>query len=433
MRIAQTTPAPIQAPDLETILDVTGGGRRWAPYRRWLAPLLVVLALLAGAYTWSRWSNQPVSPVYRTEVIARGDLTVSVSATGNVQPTNQVDVGSELSGIVDKVLVEENDRVRRNQVLALLDASKLEDTIAKSRGALAQAQAQVQQAAATAHEKQLAYDRLKGIASLSHGGIPSKSDLDAAAADLQRAVAGQAVAQAAVVQAGAQLRSDRTNLDKASLRSPIDGVVLARKIEPGQTVAASLQAPVLFTLAEDLAQMQIEVDVDEADVGQVHEGQQATFTVDAYPARRYPARIARVDYGSQVKQEVVSYLTVLTVDNDDLSLRPGMTATAEIVTQEVKDALLVPASALRFAPPETSAPGTTTGGGLTSMLVPHLPRAATQGKPAAVASRVFVLRDGQPVAVAVKTGASDGRFTQILDGALEPGQPVVTELAGAVR
>ncbi|HEY3460611.1 MAG TPA: efflux RND transporter periplasmic adaptor subunit, partial [Casimicrobiaceae bacterium] len=251
-------------------------------------------------------------------------------------------------------------------------------------------------------------------------------------AALQRAIADEAAARANVEQASATLRSDETNLSKASIRSPINGVVLTRKVEPGQTVAASLQAPILFTLAEDLSQMEIHVDVDEADVGQVRDEQEATFTVDAYPNRHYPARISRVDYGSQVKADVVSYMTVLTVNNDDLSLRPGMTATAEITTQQVKNAVLVPMAALRFTPPDTTAQANTSGGGLTSMLVPHMPRPAPT-KSAGALQRVWVLRDGQPVAVSVKTGAMDGRRAQILEGDLQPGQAVITELASAAK
>ena len=428
-------PAGLRAEELNRILGAaTGAGRvtrRW----RWLVAA-AALALLALAYAWVRSGAPQAAPAYRTEFVQRGDLTVTVSATGNVQPTNQVDVGSELSGIVDSVTVEENNRVRRGQVLAQLDVSRLRDQIAKSQGAVVAAKAQVDQTVATVKEKRLAFDRLKGIAALSHGAIPSKADLDTADAALQRAIADEAAARANVVQASAVLRSDETNLTKASIRSPIDGVVLTRKVEPGQTVAASLQAPVLFTLAEDLKQMQIQVDVDEADVGQVEEGQDATFTVDAYPSRKYPARISRVDYGSQVKDGVVSYLTILSVNNDDLSLRPGMTATAEITALKVRNALLVPSSALRFTPPDTAAAGAApkSSGGITSLLVPRMPRSASP-KPGAAAGvqRVWILRDGQPAAVPVKAGATDGRMTQIIEGELHPGVAVITELTGSGR
>jgi HlyD family secretion protein len=417
--------------DLNKILGPAPGRNRAAA--RWLAAAGVLIVLAITSYVLLRSAQQPSAPTYRTEIVQRGDLTVTVSATGNVQPTNQVDVGSELSGIVESVFVEENIHVKRGQVLAQLDVSRLKDQIAKSQGALAAAKAQVDQTVATAKEKRLAFERLKGVAALSHGGIPSKADLDTADAAWQRAVADEAAARANVIQASATLRSDETSFSKASIRSPIDGVVLTRKVEPGQTVAASLQAPVLFTLAENLTQMQIEVDVDEADVGQVRDNQEATFTVDAYPSRKYPARISRVDYGSQVKDGVVSYLTILAVNNDDLSLRPGMTATAEITTAQVRDALLVPSGALRFTPPETAATASKSSGGITSMLLPRMPRSAPKSASVTGMQRVWILRSGQATAVNVKVGATDGRQTQIFDGDLEAGMTVITELAGSAR
>jgi HlyD family secretion protein len=225
------------------------------------------------------------------------------------------------------------------------------------------------------------------------------------------------------------LRSDATNLYKASIRSPIDGVVLTRKVEPGQTVAASFQAPVLFTIAEDLAQMELQVDVDEADVGQVQIGQQATFTVDAWPGRKYAARITRVGFGSQEKDGVISYLTVLEVGNDDLSLRPGMTGTAEITTLVRENALLVPNAALRFSPPKAGAPEKKSGGSVVGALMPRPPAPAKKQRyqPSEGPQRVWVLRDGKPAAIEVKAGATNGKVTEILGGELEAGMEVITE------
>jgi HlyD family secretion protein len=235
-----------------------------------------------------------------------------------------------------------------------------------------------------------------------------------------------------VEQARASLSSAETSLAKASIRSPIDGIVLAREVEPGQTVAASFQAPVLFTLAEDLSQMELQVDVDEADVGQVREGQAASFTVDAYPNRRYPALIKRVSYGSQTKDNVVSYKTLLSVANDDLSLRPGMTATAEITTVKRDGVLLVPNAALRFTPPVTASQPQRS---LVSRLLPRppgpAPRPANGSNGKNGAQRVFVLRDGQPVAVPVTVGPTDGRLTEVTGGELQPGMAVITESVGA--
>ena len=417
---------------LHTIL-ATSGRSRAARLWRWAAAG-VLFALVVAAYVVLRPGHEQQAPLYKTELVQRGDLTVTVSATGNVQPTNEVDVGSELSGIIESVLVEENDRVKRGQVLAQLDVSRLRDQIAKSHGALTAAQALVSQTQATVKEKRVNLERLQGVATRSNGAV-SKSDIDAADAGLQRAVADEASAHAAVVQASATLRSDETNLAKASIRSPIDGVVPARKIEPGQTVAASLQAPVLFTLAENLSQMELHVDVDEADVGQVHDGQEATFTVDAYPNRKYPARISRVDFGSQVKDGVVSYLTILSVNNDDLSLRPGMTVTAEITAAQVHDALLVPSAALRFSPESTPQVAAKSSGGIVSRLLPRFSSAPSPKSAAALsgAQRVWVLRDNRPVAVSVSAGVTDGRLTQITGGELQAAMAVITELASAAQ
>jgi HlyD family secretion protein len=389
-----------------------------------------LLALVAA-----RAGRRDTGPRFQTEPVNRGDLTVTVSATGNIQPTNQVDVGSEVSGLVESVFVDDNDHVTKGQILARLDVSKLQDQVVNSRAALTAAEARVLQAVATVKESQANLARLRQVAELSGGKVPSKSELETAEATTDRAVADEASARAAVEQARAALSSATISLAKASIRSPINGVVLTREIEPGQTVAASFQAPVLFTLAEDLSQMELQVDVDEADVGQVREGQSATFTVDAYPNRKYPARIRRVGYGSQITDNVVTYKALLTVDNSDLSLRPGMTATAEIITLQRHDVLLVPNAALRFTPPLAVAAGASSGS-LVSRLLPRPPRFARLARPANGngkngQSKVWVLRDRQPEAIAVTVGATDGRSTEVKSGALQAGSEVITDSAGA--
>lgn len=397
---------------------------------RWMA-LAIFTALVAAVAWYLLRPGQSAGPGYETRPVGRGDLVVTVAATGTLQPINQVDVGSELSGTIETVLVDDNSWVEKGQVLARLDVAKLEDQIANSRAALAVAEANVREAEATRVEAETSLARLREVYKLSAGKVPSKAEIETAEAALARAAASLASTRAGVVQAQAVLRTNETNLDKATIRSPIRGIVLLRQVEPGQTVAASLQAPVLFTLAEDLARMELQVKVDEADVGQVREGQSAVFTVDAYPDRRYPALITRVSYGATMTDNVVTYLTVLRVDNEDLSLRPGMTASAEITTAELHDVLLVPNAALRFSPPRNSAPGRQ---GLVASLLPRRPRQEktvrlTEG--GAQSRQVWVLQQGQAVRIEVKTGATDGRMTEVVAGDLQVGMPVIVGTSAA--
>ncbi len=420
---------PSQDAALKQLIETRQGrllSNRWL----WLAGALIAIAV--ALLLFLRFGKEEAGPGYVTEPAVSGTLVVKVSATGNLEPTNKVDVGSELSGIVDKVFVDDNARVEKGEVLAILDISKLRDAVTKSRANLAAAKAQVLQAEATAAETRANLIRYRQVSALSGGKVPSKSEMDTAEANLKRAEAGVASARAGVSQARADLQSDETNLAKASIRSPINGVVLKRSVEPGQTVAASFQAPVLFTLAEDLTKMELQVDVDEADVGQVKVGQKATFTVDAWPGRQYSAVITRVSYGSQEEDGVISYLTVLEVKNEDISLRPGMTGTAEIITLTRHKALLVPNAALRFTPPAAAAVPEKSQGSVLGALMPRPPQqekkaAATSGNDA---SRVWILRSGVPVPIEVRTGATNGRFTEITGGELKAGMAVITETRG---
>lgn len=428
MKPTEQTPAGGSS-GLQQLIAARSAPGRLHRWRWWLAGGLVLI-ILASLLLW-RSGREPAPLRYTTAAAETGTLVVKVSATGNLQPTNQVEVGSELSGIVDQVLVDDNDPVKKGQLLARLDISKLSDAVTRSRANLAAAEAEVLQARATVAEARAALERYRRVAQLSGGKVPSQNEMDIAEATLKRAEANEAGALAGVTQARASLQSDETNLGKAEIRSPINGVVLARAVEPGQTVAASFQAPVLFTLAEDLTKMELQVDVDEADVAQVQAGQSASFTVDAWPGRRYTAVLTRVGYGAQQKEGVISYRTILAVANDDLSLRPGMTGTAEITTLTREGALLVPNAALRFVPPAPEAAEKKNSRSVTSYLFPRPPRSAPKAKAQLPegSPRVWVLRDGQPVAVEVQVGASNGKLSEILGGALQPGMEVITEAA----
>jgi len=284
---------------------------------------------------------------------------------------------------------------------------------------------------------------LQEVYRLSGGKVPSATELDTGRAEAARGRAGVRSAQAAVAQARAQLSSDRTQFDRASVKSPVNGVVLSRQIEPGQTVAASFNAPVLFTIAEDLSQMRLEVKVDEADVGQVAAGQRATFSVDAFPGRTFPAQIERVDVGANSGTTsgsstttaaasstgtVVAYTARLTVANPDFTLRPGMTATADIVTTERRNVLLVPNAALRFTP---AAGGVKKGGGVTDVLIPRRGRGGDAGRSATIGrgsvQAIYVLdADEQPQRIAVTVGDSNGTVTQVSGQGLTAGMRVIT-------
>ncbi|MBK1719854.1 efflux RND transporter periplasmic adaptor subunit [Thiocystis violacea] len=395
--------------------------RRW-PW--WLA--LVTIGLILGGFLW-REEGQGERIDFKTAEIRRGDLRVEVTATGRLQPVTQVDVGTEVSGTIQTVEADFNDRVARGQVLARLDPDQSLAKERQSAAALALARAQVDEAQATADETASKRRRTRDLITKR---LVSPEDLDTAEAAADRATALLAVARAKVDQAQAQLDADRRTLDKTVIRSPIDGIVLMRDVEPGQTVAASLQTPVLFTLAENLTQMELKVDVDEADVGQVIEGQRAVFTVDAYPRRTFPATITQVRFAPETINGVVTFGALLAVDNADLSLRPGMTATADILVREETDLLLAPNAALRFSPPKPQAEKSKAN--LLGMLLPRFP-GGSRSRPAAGAAnakgaRVWILRDGEPVAVEVETGLTDGAMTQILGDAPAPGTQVLVDL-----
>ena len=454
--------------DVQELLG-DGLARRW-----WQNPTVwigaVAIAGAAGGYLF--WQNQKAAnakPVYVSQVVQRGNLSITVAANGTLQPTRTVNIGSELSGTVRSVLVDVNDAVKKGQVLVELDPDKLNAQLDRSKASVLSAQARLQQSQATLKEARSSFARLEEVHRISGGKVPSAAEMDSGRASVERAIADEAAAQASVADSRAALNTEQTNLSKAAIKSPIDGVILTRTVDPGNAVAASLQAVTLFTVAEDLKRLRLQVSVDEADIGQVQVGQRASFTVSAHPSRTYPAKVTRVDFGSTKTDNVVTYLAMLEVRNEDLSLRPGMTASATIRSNERNDVLLVPNAALRFTPvgmkapaapgaggPGAGAEGRPAGGpdgergprpqggasggssgGIMGQLMPQRMRSTrgvggSQALGAGQTRYVWVLEGETPVAVQVKTGISDGRMTEVESDKLAEGAQIITDQRSGV-
>ncbi|ABA80979.1 efflux RND transporter periplasmic adaptor subunit [Rhodobacter sphaeroides] len=413
-------PMTDRSDDLARILDRRRRGRRW------LWPLLALGLLAGGGLLWASRQGAEPALAYVTEPVERGGLVVTVMATGTVQPTTQVEVSSELSGTLAAVEVDYNDEVAVGQPLARLDDTRLKAQVANAEASLEAAEGRLEQARATALE---AAENYRSRSALDQRGVAAHLDLVATEAAHKRAESEVKIAEADRTLAAANLEVQRVDLAKAVIRSPIRGIVLDRAAEAGQIVASSLNTPVLFTLAEDLTRMELRVDIDEADIGRVRVGNRASFKVDAYPGRSFKAEIVQVRYAPETTDGVVTYKAVLSVDNGERLLRPGMTATATITVAEVEGALLVPNAALRFAPPAVAQPGSSggnRGGGLLGLIMPRAPGPMSEAD-ATSGPTVWVLRDGEPDRVAVETGETDGRRTEIRGGALEEGAPVITD------
>jgi HlyD family secretion protein len=434
------TSNPAEQPSVDEFLGTKPQPRWRRTMKYWLPGIGVVLLILAIA----QCTAEPPPPDYITEAAEQQSLSLSVTATGNLRPTNQVEVGAEVTGPVDSVTVDVNDRVTKGQVIAVINTEIIDQQIAQSRANLNAARAALAQAQATIDIDNVQLARLQEVRRLSGGRVPSQIELEQAEAAVARDRAAVASARANIQAAQALLNGNLTTRSRAVIRAPVNGVVLARRIEPGQTVVAAFNTVTLFVIAEDLSQMQLRVSIDEADVGQVKAGQAATFTVDAYPGRRFPARLQRIDLASANTVQgqtgtatagaggsVVSYEARLEVQNPDGLLRPGMTATATIATQNTGSALLVPNAALRFRPDAKDEGG---GGGVFQPQIglEDQKQQATIGEGSR--QQVQVLQaDGTLKAIEVVTGRSDGRRTVVTSKELKPGMKVVTGIKAAAQ
>lgn len=328
------------------------------PKTAWIALAVLALVLLGFAGWQLMKAKEPKDP-YRTAAVEQGPITKSVSASGTLQALVTVEVGSQISGQITKVLVDFNDQVKAGQVMAILDPQTYQSRAAQGQADIAAGQAAVRQAQAQAAQTQADYNRKKALVAQ---GIYAPSTLEQSEAAYKTAMASVQAARARVVQSQASLRSTQVDLSRTRIIAPIDGLVVDRQIEPGQTVAASLQAPVLFRIAQDLSKVEVKISVDEADIGQVQEGQEVRFTVDAFPDDNYTGIVTQVRKQPVTEQNVVAYTVMAEADNPRGKLLPGMTANADIVILQKPDVMKVPAAALRWTPPSATAQPARAGG-----------------------------------------------------------------------
>ncbi len=407
--------------------------RKHSPNSKWwkLTGTVVVLAVLAGVWYFGFTSNDGKAN-YRTAELQRGDLEVTVTANGTLNPVRTVSIGSELSGIVRKVNVDVNSQVKAGDVLIELDTANLTSKLNQAKANLASAEAALAEARAVEVEARAKMRRYEELNKASGGKLPSRSELDVQRASVLKAQASILSAKATIESARASVQTSETDLEKAFIKSPVDGVVLARTVEPGYAVAASLQAVELLTVATDLRELELKVDVDEADVGQVKDGQKASFTVASYPNRKFDAELTKVAFGStESTDNVITYTAYLDVKNPELQLRPGMTATATIQTALRSDALLVPNTALRFKPRTESEKSVSAVSGM--MGPPHRNSGVKKSKDVTLnqttrTQTVYVLDEtGKAVLRNVTTGLTDGRLTEVLSDDFSAGDKVIVD------
>lgn len=379
--LAQVTPAPRK--------------RR----RKYLIGAALLLALAAGGGWLRHTANERAVPAAALAQVETRDLRSIVTATGSLEAVTAIEIGAEVTGRVREIAVEENQHVHKGQVLAVLDAEELTAVVAQSKAQVAAAAASVQLSLANVNEARFELERFE---SLVRAGVSSQRELQAGRAALARHRAALAGAHAEAALARAGLAAAQSKLEKSTIVSPIDGIVLARLVERGQTVTAGFQTPVLFRIAQDLKTLRLRVDLDEADVARVQAGQSAFFEVAAFPGRMFPSRVVRVSHDSRMVGNVVAFGVTLDVDNGDELLRPGMTCTATITVAERKAAVAVPNVALRPLP--APAPG-----GLA---------AAPERSAPPPTHELWVLRDGQAVAIAITAGISEDEHTEIVAGDL---------------
>lgn len=359
--------------------------------------VVVAVLLLAGAGLYA-FRGKENGLKYRTEKVVKGEIVAAVSATGTVNPVKTVLVGTQVSGTIKALYADFNAAVTAGQLIALIDQSTFQQQVEQARANLLAARANVEKATAARNDAKRVFERAKNLIAK---GFISQGEFDTAQTNVEATEAGLSAAKAAVAQTEAAARIAETSLQYTRITSPVDGIVIARNVDVGQTVAASFQTPTLFSIAEDLTKMQIDTNIAEADIGRISEGQDVDFRVDAYPDAVFKGTVFQVRNAPVTVQNVVTYDTVVKVENADLKLKPGMTANVSIIVDRRQGALKIPNAALRFAPPNAE-------------------KAKGPG--------VFVLENGKPVRIAITKGISDGNFTEVGGAGVEEGREIVLEV-----
>jgi len=373
---------------------------------------IVLAAVIAFAgYMYFRKDNG-VSP-YRTAKVEKGEIVDAIASTGNINAVTTVSVGSQVSGTIQQIFVDFNARVNKGQVIALIDPRLLEAAVVQARGSVGNAKGNLERAQLGVIDTERTNRRNR---ELIKDGFVAQADVDSSQTAWEQALAQKRSAEAALQQTVGALKVAETNLEYATIRSPVDGIVISRNVDVGQTVAASFQTPTLFSIAQDLTKMQVDTNVDESDIGRAALGQAVSFTVDAWPEKTFRGEVTQVRNSPIVTQNVVTYNVVVRVDNRELLLKPGMTANVSIEVKKYGDVLKIPNAALRYRPAAKGAEAESAG------------KRRGDGKAKeAGGQRVTLLgKDGKPTPVRVKAGVSNGTFTVLEEGDLKEGDLLVT-------
>jgi HlyD family secretion protein len=397
--------------------------------------ILAVVIFIAGIAGYFFYNRSP-EVSYKTAKIERGTIVSTVAATGNLSAVTTVQVGTQVSGTIQKLYVDFNSRVKKGQAIAEIDPSLFNASVEQSQGNYLSAEANLQKAKITLTDAERTFKRNKTMLS---DGIISQGDFDTTETTLESSKAAIKAAEGAIAQTRGSLMQSKTNLRYSTIRSPVDGVVISRAIDVGQTVAASFSTPTLFTIAQDLTKMQIEVSVDEADISRIQLHQKASFTVDSYPEQTFRGKVIQIRSAPVITLNVVTYVVVVNVDNSDLKLKPGMTANVSVEVARKDDVLKLPPGALRFKPKtkgdDTKVKGNSDRAGTSGQRPaggagPTGGGKSASGKAKERSQQVYILKEGKPVAAPVKTGIANNSSIELIESDLKEGDEVIMEQVG---